>query len=158
MNLAKKNCYSAAFWLVLSLYVVFEACQMGLGTWRMPGPGFLPFGAGILLAGISISVMVKGLQAGRGKGPSKTPGDEEPLKYRNLVLTLFGLLSYAIVLEPLGFVPATFLQLAFFVWVIGRRSLLTSIVTSLCITIGSYFLFQVALDAQFPMGILERIF
>ena len=58
MNLAKKNVFSVTFWLLFSIYVVFESYHMGLGTWRMPGPGFLPFGASILLAIISLSVLL----------------------------------------------------------------------------------------------------
>lgn len=158
MNLAQKNVFSATFWLLFSIYVVFESYHMGLGTWRMPGPGFLPFGASILLVIISFSVLLRTLLTDSLKeAPSEPDGDGEPLNYRNLVLALMGLLAYTFMIQPLGFVVSTFLQMVFFVWMIGRRSLLASIIAGLCITVASYLLFQVALDAQFPMGVLESI-
>ena len=60
------------------------------------------------------------------------------------------MLVYVVIFSWLGFVLSTFVVMIFLVWAVGRAPWHVSLVTALSITIASYLLFEVALDAQLP--------
>ena len=159
METARKDFFSTLLWLIFATVISIESCRLGLGKWSMPGPGYFPFGAGILLGLISLSILIKSLlKVPFKKMATVLPHPQERPNWQSVVLTLVGMFLYVLLLNRLGFVLCTFLLIAFFVWVIGKRNWFGSFTAALFTTAASYLLFEVLLDAQLPKGILELFF
>ncbi len=151
-----KDTQSSLFWLLFAIYISVESYSLGLGKWSMPGTGYFPFVAGVLLGMISLSLLIRTLlKTSLKKILSNRSKDLEPLNWKNLILTLAGMLVYVFFLHWLGFALDTFLLMIFLIWAVGRRSWFVSITSALSITVASYLLFERALDCQLPKGILE---
>ena len=156
---ARKNVYSSILFLLLSVYISIESYRLGLGKLSMPGPGTFPFIAGAALGIISASLLIRTLLKEPLRKTLAEPGeDSEPINWQNIFLTLAAMLVYVVILNWLGFVLSTFVLMIFLVWAVGRARWHVSLITALSITIASYLLFEVALDAQLPKGILELLF
>lgn len=159
MEAKKKDFFSTLFWLLIAIFIAIESCRLGLGKWSRPGPGYFPFGAGILLGLISLSILIKALlKAPFGKMPTVVTHLEERPNWQSVILALIAMLFYVFLFYRLGFVLCTFLLIAFFVWVIGKRNWFVSFIAALFTTAASYLLFEILLDAQLPKGVLEPFF
>lgn len=151
-----KDIASGLFFFLFAVYFATESFGYGIGTWRMPGPGFFPFGAAILFGMISLYVIARALKAALSE-ETLPDGDSAPrarINGRIIVQVLAGMLAYTLLLEPLGFVPCTFFLVLFFIrWVAGQRWP-SSLAIALSVAVGSQIVFNVFLNAQIPNGIL----
>lgn len=150
--MGRLDIYSSAFWLVFSIYIAFESYCLDLGNWHIPGPGYFSFGAALLLGVMSLSVLVKTLLKPSKRETLTAP--TEQLRWQNIVLVLVSMFFYVFLLNWIGFALCTFLLLVFFLWGISRQRCLTAILIAFLVTIGSYIVFDVLLNAQLPKGIL----
>lgn len=159
MGDARKSVYSSLLFLLFSVYISIESYRLGLGTSRTPGPGIFPFIAGVALGVVSLSLLFGTLLTEPLKKMVAEHGeDSEPMNWQNIFLTLAAMLVYVAIFSWLGFVLSTFLIMIFLVWAVGGARWHVSLVTALSITIASYLLFEIALDAQLPKGVLEALF
>lgn len=135
---------SGIFFLGLSLLVIWESWQVGLGALIEPGSGFISFGTGIILAFLSLLLIYQDWQLTK-----KT--SQIPLR---VVLALGFLLAYSMVLNTLGFIVSTFfLVLALFRLGEARRWwVLTGM--SVIATLLAYLIFGRLLHVYFPPGVL----
>lgn len=139
-------------WLLVAIgIVVWSTTTLEMGTLRHPGPAFLPTLSGVFIASLAIVVLV---QAKRNKG-QKT-GDPFWIKGSifRIIVMIGILLSYAFVLEHLGFVASTFLLMLLIVTQVARASLLAGIIESSIATGGAYLLFGYLLSIPLPKGVL----
>jgi hypothetical protein len=135
---------SGAFFLGLSLLVIWESLRVGLGTSIMPGSGFIPFCMGIILLFLSLMLIYQDWQT-----PRKTR--TLPLK---VILALSFLFVYSMVLNTLGFFVSTFfLVLALFRLGEARRWWVL-MGMSVIVTILVYLIFGRLLQVFFPPGVL----
>jgi putative tricarboxylic transport membrane protein len=151
----KMDRISSIVWLLLSFIMCVESYRVGLGSLRKPGSGFLFFGAGVFLGLMSLIVLLR--SAGiRKPGESEKPifGQANIVK---VVLVLAALFAYALLMEPLGFVPATFLLFAFLLGVIEKKGLLFTGLVSLAVTFATLLIFDTWLKSQLPRGLLELL-
>ena len=132
----RKDIYSSLFWLLFGIYFTIESYSLGLGEWSRPGPGYFPFGAGLLFGILSLSVFVKALR--------RVPLNEIPIQlserfhWQNMVLIMFGMLAYILLLKRIGFVLCTFLLVVLFIRVIAQERWFKSIMTALAIALAMY--------------------
>lgn len=141
---------SSGVWLLFAVYICVESLRLPLGSFRDPGPGFLPLLVGILLAALTI---VSFSQA----RPSKAPESHKPWyprkRWKNLIWILGALLAYAGILDALGFLISTFLLLVFlFRSSLEPRSWPWAIGGSLIASISCYVVFELWLRTQLPKG------
>lgn len=148
-----KDIFGSLFWLSLAIYVSIECYHIGLGKWRIPGPGAFPFGAAVFLGILSLSVFLKTLRKVPTAGISAK--NEDWLGLQNIALVLAGLVIYIFLLDKLGFILCTFLLTYFLLFVIARQKWLTSVIASLSITLGSHIIFNRLLNANLPKGIFR---
>lgn len=149
----KADSISGSFWLVISMIMCVESYHAGLGTLRKPGPGFLFFGSGLFLGLMSCIVLLRALRARRlGEHAKPIFRDVNVAKVAFVLIALF---SYALLVETLGFVPATFLLFLFLLGVIERKGLIFTGMVSLAVTLASLLLFDTWLRTQLPRGLLE---
>lgn len=135
---------SGLFFFGLSLFVLWESLQVGLGTLMEPGSGFITFGTGIILSGLSLNLIWSGWRLRESRKPF-------PLL---AVLGLAFLILYSLVLEPLGFVLATFLLMGIFFRLGQKRPWWALIGMSALATFMAYVVFGVLLRVNFPHGFL----
>ena len=143
--------WSSLFWLGMGILICILSAKLSLGSLHNPGPGFLPFATGAILAGLSF---IYHLQSLRVLSPKKMA---EPLwKDRDrgikIVLTVFALLFYAVIMESLGFLMTTFVFLAFLLRFIEPQRWSTVLLGSLLASGVSFCIFDLLLRCQLPRG------
>jgi len=137
-------------WFLLGSAYCLGGLKYKLGTFQVPGPGFMPFVAGGLLAilGLVLSISTSLKVVPRSE---ESPGEKQ--KIRNLLFPLVAMLLYALFLEQLGFLLDTFLFLLFLFKMAKPKIWVLPIVLSALIVAIAHFLFSVFLQSQFPKGV-----
>jgi putative tricarboxylic transport membrane protein len=143
--------WSGIFWLLISLWVIFEAFQFGIGKWKTPGPGFLPFWSGAFLACFAL-VQIFSTLSRKAAFPEKHPW--EKIRWGKWGLTLLVLLGYALLLEPLGFILCTLIFMIVLLAAVEPQRWPVVLLISIVTTIASYLIFHLWLKSQLPVGIL----
>jgi putative tricarboxylic transport membrane protein len=144
---------SSLVWLVFALLICAETLRrLSLGSWRDPGPGFLPFISGMVLGSLACIHFIQ--SALRKKGASPGAG-QLPERWKVLLFVYLSLLAYVFLLEPLGFLPATFLLLIILFRAAEPRRWMVVIGGSAMISFATYLIFDVFLKCQLPKGILD---
>ncbi len=147
----KFDLISSAFWLVVGFLICEESYRIHLGNFRSPGPGFLPFGAGIVLGGLALIIMLKSLRKTFGQ---KKAFWEERNRWPKVAMTLILIFVYGLLLDTLGFLLTTFLIMGFLFRGIEPQRWRTVIAGAVLSALGSYLIFQVWLDVELPKGFL----
>jgi len=149
----KADRISGTFWFVFGVFVTIESYRMGLGTLRRPGPGFLFFWAGILMAILSLIVLSRAWADSRREAlPTKAIFG--PIDFLKIALVSASVFLYALFMERLGFIPVTLILLLFLLGVIERKGITLSVFISVVVTAAAYLIFEVLLHSQLPKGFL----
>ncbi len=152
----KANQISSVFWLILGLAIAWGSYRMGVGSLNHPGPGFLPFGCGMILAGLAALVFVKGTLSPGGK-----TGTFQRLwggtRWHKGVYVVGALLAYNFIFGYLGFILSTILLLLFLFKAIEPQKWSVAVAGALIASLASYVLFARWLDVQLPLGVVERL-
>jgi putative tricarboxylic transport membrane protein len=128
------------------------AYRLGLGNFREPGPGLIPFGTAALFCLMCIGLVVKSLIEGRSV--SQRTAVFQGIKWGTLIFVVCALLGYGVALNTLGFSISTFLFIVLLLGVVGRRKWWVTLVSSILIVIGIYLTFVAWLGCEFPRGFL----
>ncbi len=150
----KNDIWTSLVLLLLAAVICYESLHLGLGTWRIPGPGFLPFWAGLFLISLSISIFILALvkHDKASQGPQKFWPRSDSFKIVSLVL--ISLIIYNLIWTTLGFSLSTLLFLVFLFRVVGKRRWGVVIAGSVLTSFAAYMLFEVFLKSQLPTGIV----
>ena len=136
---------------MLSL-VGFAICihSIGLqtGSPANPGPGFMPFGTGILLLILSLVGIFKKVIGEKGKEPWAEPHN------RRVIVVIASIIGYALALTTTGFVLATFLLMVLLFRMTGYNRWLPIVIKAVLCAGLSYLIFDKWLGCQLPEGIL----
>jgi len=144
----KRDFLSSFFWLCLAIYILVESLLMGLGNWKIPGPGLFPFGSAVLLLAMSSLTLIKSLRKGARR--IIYGGSTERLRWHNVVFILVAMFLYGVFLQRIGFVLCSFCLVFFFLRWIAGEGWAKAILVAFSITLGSYLLFNVFLKADLP--------
>jgi putative tricarboxylic transport membrane protein len=140
----KPDWKSGVFFLLLGIVVCYFSSRIGLGRPSHPGPGFLPFLAGLLLAFLSFVLLLRLAFGGMIEGWPIT------FKVKNIAVILLAMAAYGFWLERIGFLLVTFLFVTFLIRVMEPQSWMKSIVAGVCSSGASYLLFEILLKSQLP--------
>ncbi len=144
----KPDWRSGIFFLLLGLIVCYSSIKLGLGKPSKPGPGFMPFVAGVFLTFLSLLLVLQVLlsESARFWGTD--------VKLKNAILVLGSMVAYGYLLQKIGFV---FVTLGFVTLLIGfiepqswRKALLGGAISAA----ASYLLFDTFLKSQLPRTFL----
>ncbi len=126
---------------------IVGAFRLHIGTPLHPQPGFFPFLGGSALALLAVVLMVQatlgwstGSEAFGRVGPPAT--------------MVAGMAVYVVILEPVGFVPATILIAGIILRVMGVRSWRALVLASSFLAVFTYYLFARLLGIDLPAGVL----
>ncbi len=147
----KNNDQRSSFvWLIIGLAILFYSGKYGLGRMSSPGPGFVPFLSGLVIAGLALIVFLQQF----GKDVRESPGELWRQKDWAVTVKVMGaLVVYAIFLQTLGFLLVTFLLVLYLFRAIEPLSWKRVFTGALGTTFGAYFIFDYWLQAQLPRGI-----
>jgi putative tricarboxylic transport membrane protein len=142
---------AAAVLLAFGLFAVAQARGLRFGTVAAPGPGFFPLCLAMAVCLAAVGLIVRAWRAAPAGAPAPTAG---PRRFA-VAGTLGALLVYALVLEWLGFLLATFALLVFFFRALQRQSWLVVVTGSLATSLLSYLVFKTWLGINLPGGFLH---
>jgi putative tricarboxylic transport membrane protein len=143
--------WSSLFWMGLGIVICIFSVRLTLGTLRNPGPGFLPFATGAILAGLSFiyHLQSRGSLSAENKPKPIWKDKDRGVK---MVLTVFALMGYSLAMEYLGFLMSTFVFLAFLLRFIEPQRWSVVLWGSLLTSSASFLIFEVLLQCQLPRG------
>jgi putative tricarboxylic transport membrane protein len=148
----KYNRISAVFFLGVAVFFSVYARSVEIGTWNEPGPGFLPFWGGIILAGMSLALLLRTFW---GKLPAISASFfPRPDSWKRVSATFLALIAYNLLLTHLGFTLVTFLFIGFLVRFIFPQSWSRTLVVAVLGAVAARLLFVNFLETQLPKGFL----
>ena len=136
---------SAAVFVVFALLVIFESRHYPLGTFRLPGPAFVPILLASLLLIFGILLLFKSGRAPRLSSISWT-------EWRHALAILAASLFTVFATERLGYRLTMLLMLTFLIKVVERRGWVETLVVSFGLAFGSFYLFYTLLRVPLPEG------
>ena len=139
--------------LILSILICIGASGFHMGSLSNPGTGLVPFLLGVIIGVLSLIMLTQTFIEKR----TSQENDLSQNKVRSKIkpfLILFALLAYGLLLSALGHTITTFLLFVFLLRMITPHRWSVVIGGALLASVGSYVLFQLALNVQLPRGIL----
>jgi putative tricarboxylic transport membrane protein len=146
--------WSTLFWAGVGIIICIFSAKLSLGTLRNPGPGFLPFATGAILAGLSFICHLQSRGTLSAENKAKPIWKDRDRGFK-MVLTIFALLVYALAMEYLGFLMSTFVFLAFLLRFIEPQRWSVVLWGSLLTSSLSFLIFEILLKCQLPKGPFE---
>ena len=137
--------FSGILLVIFSLLVMWESRVLPLGTFRQPGPAYVP----ILLA-LLLLIFGIGLVMMSGRAPALASIDW-PERRHALAILAACILAVA-GMERLGYRLTMLLILSFLVKAIERRGWVVTLVFVMTVAFGSFFLFHTMLRVPLPEG------
>lgn len=139
---------TALFWIVFGLLVCYGASRLGLGSVTDPGPGFIFFWSGLILALLSLVLFAASLRE-----VTFEARESGGTNWGKIALVLAALVLYALFLERLGFVLTTFVLLSFLLGVTEGKKWPRIIGVAGAAALGSFALFELWLKIRLPKGV-----
>jgi putative tricarboxylic transport membrane protein len=135
----------------LAGYILFESRKLAFGSLRVPQTGFFPRALGILLVLLALGELLRALRHSEVVLSMEKIAGEGWIR---IGATLATMLGFALVLEWLGFLLATFLLMVLLLRAIEAPRWPKVFVVALVTALLSYGLFAYLLGVPLPAGIL----
>jgi putative tricarboxylic transport membrane protein len=130
---------------LFSLLVIWESRHLPFGTFRQPGPAYIPVIIAALLLFLGLALI---LSSSRAPSLSSIRWSE----WRHVLAILAASTFSVFAMERLGYRLTVLLVLGFLVKVVERRGWLLSLVFAFILSFGSFFLFYTVLRVPLPEG------
>ena len=144
----KPDYKSGIFFLLLGVGVCYFSWKIGLGSPAKPGPGFMPFLAGFLLAFLSFLLVIRVLFS--WTAPTWATG----VQWKNTLWVLAAMVAYGFLLDKIGFVLVTLGFVVLLMKVIEPQSWKRAVLGGAISSLASYLLFETLLKSQLPRSFL----
>jgi hypothetical protein len=125
------------------------ATSLGTGAASEPGPGFVFFWSGLLLALLALQLFASCLRE-----RPETAAELPVIAWKKVFAVLTALVLYGVVLEKSGFVASSFLLLILLARLGGATRWFSLVAIAGAAALGSYVLFDVWLNIRLPKGVL----
>ena len=136
---------SGSVLVVFALLVIWESRHLPLGTFRQPGPAFVPILLAVLLVIFGVFVVLTG-------GRSPLLSSISWTEWRHALAILGASLFSVFAIERLGYRLTVLLVLGFLVKVVEKRGWVLSLAFAFTLSFGSFFLFYTLLRVPLPEG------
>jgi putative tricarboxylic transport membrane protein len=147
LNIKNGDVVSGAVMAALGTYIVVQAVIWPYYDVSGPGPGFFPLWYGILMIGLSLSLVIS---AARRPKPETEPAGATGIGRAVVVWT--GFTISLVLMAFLGFCISFTLFTMFIVSYVLGRPILTGLLTGAISAASFYVLFWVILGVQLPTG------
>jgi putative tricarboxylic transport membrane protein len=135
--------------------IMVSSFKLRLDTLAHPGPGFLPFLAGLILFALSVVVF---LRAAPDPKRGKTRQLWEGLDWPKAAIVAAVLMVYPLIFTHLGFLLSTILLLIFLLRAIEPVGWVSALGGAVLTAFVSFAVFALWLQVQLPRGIIENLF
>ena len=136
---------SASVLSLFALFVIWESRQLPLGTFRQPGPAFVP----VLLASL---LLIFGVFLILTAGRSPLLSSLRWAEWRHALAILIACVFAVFAIERLGYRLTMLLMLGFLVKFVEKRGWALSLTFAFSLAFGSFFLFYTILRVPLPQG------
>lgn len=147
--------------VVLAVYTEIAFGMAWITDGGRIGPGFFPRIVGVLGVAITLAALVNSLRPGVTADEASLEDEvgEGDLGRHPVPLLLTVALSaiFLVTLTSLGAIISSAIFMIGMLWYLNRGRWVMNIVLSIAVPVGMYLLFQTALNAGLPEGILPRI-
>jgi putative tricarboxylic transport membrane protein len=144
---------AAGFWLAIALWVAWSGHDLGLGSLRDPGPGFMIFWVGLVMTALSAATLAA---AARQPGGTRLGQLWADTRWWLVPYVVVLLALYAWIMPVVGFMATTVLFLLVLFMSIDRQGWLAPPLGAVLVTAAAYVVFHRWLGTQLPAGELER--
>jgi hypothetical protein len=132
---------------------VYFSLRMPIGTFRAAGSGLFPLGLGILLMGLSGTLLIKSyIQGKRSREKTMQAGSARSTK--QVVLFMGAIVVATLLFKSLGYPLMAFLLLLALLRILGVRRWAYNLSLSLLTATGAYLLFVLWLQIPLPKGFI----
>jgi hypothetical protein len=131
--------------ILFALLVIWECRHLPLGTFRLPGPAFVPALLALLLLAFGLLLIVSGNSAPLLASLSWTGG-----WHTVAILAMCAFAAFA--LERLGYRLTMVLALVFILKRVEQRGWAVSLTFACALSFGSFFLFHSIMRVPLPLG------
>ncbi len=138
---------SASALVLFALLVIWETRQLPLGTFRQPGPAFIPILLALLLLSLAVFLLLTSNRSPLLSSISWTEG-------RHALAILTACLFSVLAIERLGYRLTVVLVLVFLLKLVEQRGWILSLSFAGALSFGSFFLFYTLLRVPLPQGLL----
>ena len=149
----KRETGAAIFWILLGVTAFVWSATFPFGSWKAPGPGFLPLILGLILillgGALFFQTIIRKDEGDEVRPVPLLPGGAA---LRRVGLTLAILILSVALLEHLGFILTAFFLVLLTVQAIQPRKWRFALFYALVSALSSSLLFQVLLKTQLPRG------
>lgn len=136
---------SGSVLVIFSLLVIWQSRLLPLGTFRQPGPAYIPVLLASLLLIFGVILVATG---GRGPAFSTIRWSE----WRHALAIFLACILAVFGIERLGYRLTVLLMLGFLLKLVERRGWALSAILSLVLAFGSFYLFHTLLRVPLPLG------
>lgn len=129
-----------------------------LGTLRRMGPGMFPLGLGLALTGLGMVLAVAGWLRGRAEAAAPPDPEAEPsplsdIQWRTALLTLAGVIAFALLIQRAGLIPAALAVVAISAFADQRNTALAVTFLAALLCALAVLVFKLALGMHFHLVI-----
>jgi len=148
----KPNIVSSIIGIGLSLYVIITASKFPVMPSMKIGAGYFPVMLAIGLLVLSLALMVQTLLK-KGQLDYKKLDPKSPELIRSF-LSLIATITYAFMMQFIGFIVATVFYLFFLMHLLKNRNYKQMTFVSILVSIVVYLVFKKVLNLTLPTGFL----
>ena len=139
--------------MLIGAGVCYGGYDLELGTLRDPGSGFMFFWVGILMMGLSFSILIQAMREKAKAGEMKLIWSE--VQWKKILAVIVALFLYAYAFNTLGFIFCTTLILIFLFKAVEPQRWSVAVLGAILSTLSAYLVFQLWLGSQLPKGLLN---
>jgi len=133
------------FWAAVGVFFAYGAVRLELGSFRNPGPGFVPLGIALLLICFSLFTLANGL--------IRPVGQTAAIPWKRPDLVIGSVFLYGLLLVVVGFLPSTFVLMGILfnlLITIEKKKWFYVIFCAGATALGAFLVFSVFLRVPFP--------
>jgi len=144
----KPDWRSGIFFLILALIVCYFSIKLGLGKTSKPGPGFMPFVAGVFLTFLSVLLLIQVLLS------ETSHFWKTEVKLKNATWVLGAMVVYGYLLQKIGFVFVAFGLVTLLIGVMEPQSWRKALIGGVISSAAAFLLFDTFLKSNLPRTFL----
>ena len=144
------NRISALFFLGVGIFFSFYGRTVEIGDWSEPGPGFMPFWSGIVLAVMAVFLLLGSFK--RREWQAMPPFFPLADSWKRVVMAFLAMVAYLLLFKIIGFTLMNFVFIAFLLKTIFPQNWKRTLITACATAILARLLFINFLETQLPLG------
>lgn len=142
---------SGLFWFVIGLGGIYGGLNLGLGSAREPGSGFLPIFSGVLISVMALVIFMRSFLV---KGQRNLRSFWHGVLLKRPVAVVIILVIYILIFKRVGFLISSFLFMMTILKYVEGLSWRKAVLISALSSGLSYSLFKLSLKVELPAGLL----